>query len=294
LRDLVNGLADERMAQVTPARPADKELDASPGAEVRRPRFAPELLVVLVGGLAGLVFLRAVSYAMQLDDVIALLGRSDHWVFMEAAHRLRGEGPLYREFQLAGPYSVRQYTADTMGDLYPPTTYVLIVAMSFLPDVLWWAVPLSILAAIVWYWRPSLAGWAGILACFAPPWAWDGILSGGLFMWVAAFVALGTRWPIFFAGVLLKPNLFPFALFGIRSRWWWVAVLAGSFVGLMMLPLWVDYAKVLTNLKDGGLLYSIHNVPLVLVPLVARATRKRLRQPASTRSGPEPAGSIGR
>jgi hypothetical protein len=257
--------------------------EATPRAAVDLRRFAHPLTIVLVGGLAGLMVLRAVSYAMQSDAVLGLLGHSDHWVFMEAAHRLREGGPLYRDFQLSGLYSVRQYTADTMGDLYPPTTYVLIVVMSFLPDVLWWAIPLSILAAIVWYWRPSLVGWAGILACFAPPWAWDGILSGALFMWVAAFVALGTRWPVFFAGVLVKPNLFPFALLGIRSRWWWVAVLAGGVMGLMMLPVWVDYAKVLTNLKDAGLLYSIHNVPLVLVPLIAWATRQRLRQPARPR-----------
>jgi len=270
------------MAQLTAARFVDDVLRATPGDALRRRRLAHELLVVLVGGLAGLVVLRAASYALQLDDVVALLGRSDHWVFMEAAHRLRGDGPLYRDFQLVGEYSVRQYTATTMGDLYPPTTYLLIVAMSFLPDVLWWAIPLSVVAAVVWYWRPSLAGWAGILACFAPPWAWDGILSGGLFMWVAAFVALGTRWPVFLAGVLVKPNLFPFALFGVRSLSWWVAVLAGTLVALLMLPLWFEYVKVITNLKDAGYLYSIHNIPLVLVPLIAWASRQR-RQPTSQR-----------
>ena len=268
---------DKHVAGIASAGRPGRRADIASARVERRRRVAHRALLVVVGGLGGLVVLRALAYAIQLKDVLDLLTWSDHRVFMEAAARLRGDGPLYREFQLAGPYSVRHYTASTMVDLNPPTTYVLVTAMSFLPDVLWWVIPLSVLAAMVWCWRPSLTGWAVILACFAPPWAWDAIVSGGMIMWVAAFIALGTRWPFFFAGVLVKPSLFPFALLGIRSPLWWVAVIAGGFVAVLTLPLWIEYAKAITNLSDAGLLYSIHDVPFALVPLIAWATRTRLR-----------------
>jgi hypothetical protein len=218
-----------------------------------------------------LAVLRAVSYAQQPEAVAALISNADHHLYMEAAARIRAGGPLYPEWQLTGPYGL-----DSRPELYPPPTILLfVVPMSYLPDVLWWAIPLAILIGVVAVHRPSLVGWAGILACFAPPWAWDGILAGGLFMWVAAAVALGTIWPAASIAVLMKPSLYPFAIFGVRSKWWWVGLGLAIAVSLAMLPGWVDYVRALSNLTDPSLLYSIHNVPLVLVPLIAWATRTR-------------------
>lgn len=226
---------------------------------------------IVMGGLLGLVVLRAVSYAAQPAAVAALVTNADHHIYMEAAARIRAGGPLYPAWQLAGPYGL-----GARPELYPPPTILLLVVpMSYLPDVVWWLAPLAIIAASIWYWRPTLVGWAAVLACLAPPWGWDGVLAGGLFMYVAAFVALGTRWPAFFAGVLLKPSLLPFALSRVRPRSWWIAVAVVGAVSLAMLPAWVDYVRVLSNLNEGGILYSVHNVPLVLIPVAAWLGRGR-------------------
>jgi hypothetical protein len=76
-------------------------------------------------------------------------------------------------------------------------------------------------------------------------------------------------------GALLKPSLFPFVFLGIRSASWWAAVGLGGVLSIAMLPAWMNYITVMSNLLEGGVLYSIHNVPLLLVPLVARASSER-------------------
>ncbi len=88
-----------------------------------------------------------------------------------------------------------------------------------------------------------------------------------------AFVALATRyrWP----GVLvaLKPSIFPFALVGIRSRGWWIAA---GVLALAALPfgfgMWSEWIAAMRN-AQGGLLYSLGDVPLLCLPLVARMAR---------------------
>jgi hypothetical protein len=247
---------------------------ARPSLAITWDRWRRPALLVIIGSLAVLTVLRAISYASQPDAVLALITNADHRIYMDAAQRIRTGGPLYPAFQLAGPYDM-----SLRPELYPPPTLLfLVVPMSYLPDVLWWVLPLAMIAASVCYWRPSMLGWSAILACLAPPWAWDGVLVGGLFIYVAAFVALGTRWPAFFAGVLLKPSLFPFALLGVKSRWWWVAIASSAAMSLAMLPAWGDYLRALSNLTEGGLLYSVHNVPLVLIPLIARVSGRRRDQ----------------
>ena len=97
-------------------------------------------------------------------------------------------------------------------------------------------------------------------------------------MWCSAAMALGTvwRWPA--VGVLLKPSLFPFALFGIRSRSWWIALAIGVALAIPFGAMWVDYLATLRNLDGNGPLfsawYSLNNLSPMLLPLVAWAGRR--------------------
>jgi hypothetical protein len=68
---------------------------------------------------------------------------------------------------------------------------------------------------------------------------------------------------------LLKPSLAPFALAGIKSRAWWVGLVV---LGLASLPFLADtllWPRVVLDASGGGILYSLSNVPLMLIPGVA-------------------------
>src|SRR5688500_12394983 len=113
-----------------------------------------------------IVFLVGRALTWDWAGAAALTANADHRIYMDAAERIRSGGPLYPAWQLAGPY-----TLDQTPELYPPPTLLgLIVPMSFLPAILWWLIPLGVIAGVVAYHRPYVWGWAGILACFVPPW----------------------------------------------------------------------------------------------------------------------------
>lgn len=194
-------------------------------------------------------------------------GTGDHATYMAAARRWLGGGPFYPTYELTGPYIVSKVEI-----LYPPIILPLLVIFSVLPDVLWWAVPILVLAGTVLYWRPGLAGLTGILACIAVPTTFEAYAYGNPAIWIAAFVALGTIWGWPAVLVVLKPTLAPFMVVGIRQRSWWLAAVLLALVSLAFLPMWLDYAKVVLNAR-GPLVspfYSLRDVPLVLIPLIAR------------------------
>lgn len=157
--------------------------------------------------------------------------------------------------------------------LYPPVDLWLLVPFTRLPAFLWWAVPCAISAWAIWRLRPAWWAWP-IMALLA---VWPDTptvyLGGNPAMWAVAAMSLGGlyRWPS--ALVLLKPSLFPFALCGIRSRAWWFAL--GVLV-LLSLPfgfgMWSDWLSAVGN-AHGGLLYSLGQVPLLALPLVAWVAR---------------------
>lgn len=239
---------------------------------LRRPLYWQRLVLLsVVGGLAAYQLVKAIVWLMDPAAVSALTTNADHEIYYQAALRIRDGGPVYPAFQLAGPYTVHQ-----LPELYPPTTvFGLIVPMSFLPAPVWWIVPLAIIIATVIYWRPSLTGWALILACLSVERTWVSVAAGNPVIYVAAAMALATRWRWVAAAALLKPTLAPLTLIGVRSRAWWVVMAIGSVISLAMLPLWLDYVKVLGNLQGGaGLAQSLDNVPLVLIPLIAWQARR--------------------
>lgn len=207
----------------------------------------------------------AVAYSMDWGG--------DFIVLRNAALRWDAGGGFYLPWQFA-PYSER-----IPGNiLYPPAALALFLPFTVLPAFLWWLGPLAIVGATVWHWRPNRWAWAGIGICAV---SWPMVIAvhqGNPVMWIAAFVALGTRWPAYAALVLLKPSLFPFALIGIRHRSWWLVTIILGAMSLALLPMVWDWLTVLGNLHDGrtGPLYSLTEVPIVAIPILAWLGRPRL------------------
>jgi hypothetical protein len=190
---------------------------------------------------------------------------------MDATRRFLAGGTFYESWQLTGAYG-----PDALPILYPPQAIVLFAPFTVLPGFVWWAIPLVTIVAIVAWHRPGPLVWPLLALCVWWPATMIKILTGNPVMWAAAGVALGTvwRWPAAFA--LVKPSLLPFALIGVRDRRWWLVAAAGALPFAWMLP---EYLRVLGNFQSG-LGYSIQEVPLLLVPLLAWL--------GSTRVGPPP------
>lgn len=225
-------------------------------------RDAPLIVLGVV-----VVFLAAEMFTAlsHPEQVLVSIG-GDYRMYMEAASRWLASGVWYLPTQLAGPYDV------ALGDvMYPPSSIPLFVPFAFLPAVLWWAIPTAIVAVSVWAHRPSVLAWALIGVCLAAPYTWFLYANGNPVIWAAAALALGThrRWAA--AGVLVKPSLFPFALFGVRSRGWWAALGAGLLLAAVFAPMWPDYVRAILNARGqrATVLYSVGDVPLMSLPLIA-------------------------
>lgn len=193
---------------------------------------------------------------------------TDRAIYVTATERWLAGGPFYYPEQLAGPYHLR------VGHvLYPPVALWFFVPASFLPPLLWWAIPLTIVGAVIVHHRPAPWAWPLIAACLGFQWSVMLLATGNPTLWLSAAVALATLRGGWAVAVLAKPTLFPFALVGIRRRWWWLAL--GLFV-LACLPfgaMWLDWWTAVTNAYGWrvGLLYSLGDVPWLLAPVIARA-----------------------
>jgi hypothetical protein len=197
----------------------------------------------------------------------------DYNLYRTAAERwLSGDG-FYLAYQLAGPYSIYGH----LPILYPPTVLALLIPFTVLPAVLWWAIPTAIVAGVLRYHRTRPAALLVIAGLLAWPTTSVYLLwTGNPVLWACTFLALATIRPGLAPLVLLKPTLGPFALWGIGHREWWVGLAVFALLSAAFLPMWVDYATVIRN-SDGGLLYSLWNVPLMLVPVVGWLGRSTAR-----------------
>jgi hypothetical protein len=225
--------------------------------------FGLTLVVLALGAVAAWM---AWTRAADLGRVGADLA-----LYLDSTRRWLDGGSFYPARQLAGPYFI------TDGDvLYPPTTILLFAAFLVLPAALFWAVPLGITAWITVRYRPAPWTWPLIALCLAYIPTTVKIVHGNPFIWATAAAALGTAygWPSLL--VLVKPSLAPFALVGIRHRSWWVGLVVVGVVAVLFAPLWSDYLSVLRNSRnEAGILYSLSDVPLMLVPLIAYVGRTR-------------------
>jgi hypothetical protein len=209
----------------------------------------------------------------------------DFDLYRGAATRWLADGTFFQPYQLAGPYQI------SAGDiLYPPVGLWLFVPFTFIPGVFWWAVPLGLTVRVVEFLRPEPRVWPLIALCLAWPTTPLKIWTGNPVMWAMAAVALGTiyRWPSVFA--LIKPSLFPFALFGANRRSWWLALAVFVALSLPFGSIWVDWVTTLVNSRGGGILYSALEVPMLLLPLVAwlGRTNHRADPGTSVRAAPGP------
>ena len=203
----------------------------------------------------------------------------DRGIYRDAALRWVGGGFFYYPEQVNGPYEIVQGHV-----LYPPFALAWLVPGAYLPDPLWWGIPPVVIAAVVVHHRPPIWAWPLIGLCAATFPSVEIIASGNPGLWIAMFVAIGTVWRPAFALVLLKPSLFLFALPGIRSRGWWVIAAVLAILSLALLPMSLDYVQVVLNARGGNasIFYSLRDVPLMLVPLIAWATAR-----AGASSSPE-------
>ncbi len=158
---------------------------------------------------------------------------------------------------------------------------MLFAPFTVLPALLWWLVPVLVVARIVAWHRPSPLAWAGIALSVWFPTTLLHTVHGNPFIWAVMAVAMATRWGWPGALVLLKPTLLPFALVGVRRKAWWVALGGLTLVSLAFLPLWGDYVTVLRNARgSGGLLYSVQEFPAMAIPVFAWLGSERRRTTA--------------
>jgi hypothetical protein len=191
--------------------------------------------------------------------------------YVEASRSwLAGDG-FYLPRQLNGPYPIE------LGDvLYPPTALYLFIPFLVLPYQLWWVLAVGLLGFIVWSWRPGVWAVASILVCLAFPNQPVLYFRGAPVIVFAALVAAALRWKWPGALILLKPSILPFALIGIRTRRWWITAGILVVLTLPLVPLIPDWLRAVVNARGpDGWLYSVKDLPLLMVPVIAYLGRTR-------------------
>jgi hypothetical protein len=218
--------------------------------------------------LSAVVFALPVLFVLAIPHPLEQPFGVDVALYREAAARWFAGGPFYEPHQLAGPYEVAH------GDiLYPPIGLWLFVPLALLPVVpalaLWWGVPVAVTTWAIRRLRPRPAVWPLIALCLAWPTTPLKVWTGNPVIWSVAAMAIATAWRGAAPFSLLKPSLFPFALFGFRQRSWWIGLAAFIALCLPFGSMWVDWLTTVVNARGGGLLYSVLEAPMLALPLVA-------------------------
>jgi len=197
---------------------------------------------------------------------------NDREIYAAAVARWNEGQPFYLPEQLAGAYEIQ-----TGHVLYPPIAIPAFELIMAIPPVLYWAIPLAGIVAVITIHRPARWAWPLIAACCAYPWTPMLLIAGNPSLWITAAVAAGTvfGWPAIL--VVIKPSLFPFAVFGIRHRSWWLAAAGAICVAAAFGAMWIDWVHVVLNASGwrAGPLYSFGDAPMLAIPLVAWLARRR-------------------
>jgi hypothetical protein len=233
-------------------------------------RWTDPLSIGLTALLAAVaVFL---LWTLLTDPAYASMLGNDREIYASALARWNHGQGFYLPDQLLGSYEIQ-----TGHILYPPIALPAFELIMAIPAVLYWAIPLAIVAATVALHRPARWAWPVLAACCAFPWTPMLLVAGNPSLWITAAVAAGTvlGWPAIL--VLIKPSLFPFAVIGIHHRSWWLAAAGVICVALAFGPMWVDWAQVVMNASGwrAGPLYSLGDAPMLAIPVVAWLARRR-------------------
>lgn len=224
----------------------------------RRGLFGAAVLTALL--LMFALLEAAIVLPPALSTGIHVTWGMDFRAYLEHAERWLAGGGFYLPEQLAGPYVVE----DITGAVYAPVLLYLLVPFVWgLSWVVWWAVPLGIVAAAVVARRPSPWQWVVLAAILVYPRTWTVIVLGNPAMWAFAFLAAGMvwRWPAAF--VPLKLTLAPFAIVGIGSRSFWKAAGVGLLLCLPFGYMWVEWVQAVVNAESSrGLEYTLGEWPI--------------------------------
>jgi hypothetical protein len=129
--------------------------------------------------------------------------------------------------------------------------------------------------------RPAPWSWPILAFCVSWPPTLVMIVHGNPVMWAMAAMSLAVLWRPAAALILIKPSLFLFALFGAGRRGWWIALLVLAMLAVPFGLMWKDWLTAITNAQDGGLLYSIQEAPMLLLPIVAWLGARTWRWPVT-------------
>lgn len=189
--------------------------------------------------------------------------------YLEGTRLWLATGSPYTPASVAGPYPAN---STTMPFLHPPIALPLFAPFLVLPAIVWWAVPIAVLAYALCRWRPAGAWWYAALACIVYPRTIEIALVGNSDMWVSAGVAAGLLigWPALL--VVIKPYALPLALGGMRHRSFWIGAVIVVGVSLLFGSLWLDWIAVVRHTAGSGG-YLLHGIPLLLLPVAAWAGR---------------------
>jgi hypothetical protein len=224
------------------------------------------------GVVAILVAIETVAIAVLYIGPSPYLHLGMDWEFYrDLGARWLANGSYYQLHQLTGPY-----VFTTMVDnMYPPHALLLFVPFVFLPAVLWWVIPMSILGHVLVWIRPAPWAWVVMVALLAWPRSIADALTGNTDMWVVAIIAAAIRWGWPAVLVSIKPTFAPIVALGLARPWQTaIAIVPLVVAGIAALPLWFDYARIISNVTiDPG--YSLVSTPLLLIPIVARVSTIR-------------------
>ena len=175
---------------------------------------------LIAAALLGLLATEALVFAQVIDNSSPKQWLwMDYYFYRDLGARWLADGQWYLPHQLEGEFVFQQM----VDNLYPPLALLLFVPTALLPPVLWWAVPIGLLAYALYRWRPSPWAWAAIAILMIWPRSIGAFLYGNSDIWVMTAVTGGllVGWPLVL--ILLKPSFAPLLLLRARDRSLWIA-----------------------------------------------------------------------
>ena len=221
-------------------------------------------LTVLFVGIGLIIFQAAMAGVGQ--HIVGL----DIGHYLDATRRWSATGTPYLAYQLTAPFQL----VDSATFLHPPIALYLFAPFLVLPLVLWWVIPIGIVGWTILAWRPAYWSWPVMAAALALSRFHIPLIVGNSDLWIWAAIATGLR----FGGpallIVVKPSLYPFMVIGIHRRSWWITALVVAFAAVPFGTLWLDWMAIIRNAPIDPL-YSLFNIPWLLVPVVAWLARTR-------------------